>query len=459
MSGCPARTDRSRKLAGSALDDRRTPPTTIRDVVRQLGPGLIISANIVGAGELIVTTKLGGEVGFSLLWFIIFGCMVKVLLQVELGRYTILNGKTTLDAFDSVPGPRFKVSWLVWCWLLMFVATFVQLSGIVGGIAGVLRTAGSALADSMLALLITASCAVLLVLGRYVFIERFATVMVAAFSTITVLAVISLAWTDYAISASQVAEGFRFRLPENFTVAFAAFGVIGVGASELIYYPYWCIEKGYASYVGPRDGSSEWIARARGWMRVLQWDAWLSMIIYTTVTVAFYLLGAAILNAQHLVVSDDDLVQTLSRLYSDSFGPWGLWVFLVGAFVVLYSTVFIATASNTRLTVDVLRLFRLIRIDDDRLRRRWIRIACIALPALYLFFYVTVGSPVSLVLTGAVAQALMLPFLCFVALYHLGKDTEPELSPPRTWRLFLWLATTLMTVTGGYQLYSVVSAG
>ena len=138
-----------------------------------------------------------------MLWFIIFGCMVKVLLQVELGRYTILNGKTTLDAFDSVPGPRFKVSWLVWCWLLMFVATFVQLSGIVGGIAGVLRTAGSALADSMLALLITASCAVLLVLGRYVFIERFATVMVAAFSTITVLAVISLAWTDYAISASQ----------------------------------------------------------------------------------------------------------------------------------------------------------------------------------------------------------------------------------------------------------------
>ena len=35
--------------------------------------------------------------------------------------------------------------------------------------------------------------------------------------------------------------------------AFAALGIIGVGASELIYYPYWCLEKGYAARVGPRD--------------------------------------------------------------------------------------------------------------------------------------------------------------------------------------------------------------
>ena len=41
-----------------------------------------------------------------------------------------------------------------------------------------------------------------------------------------------------------------FTLPASFTVAFAAFGIIGVGASELIYYPYWCLEKGYARHIG-----------------------------------------------------------------------------------------------------------------------------------------------------------------------------------------------------------------
>jgi manganese transport protein len=431
------------------------PPRTIRGVARQLGPGLIISANIVGSGELIVTTKLGGDAGFALLWFIVFGCMIKVLLQVELGRYTILSGKSTLDALDSVPGPRLGVSWLNWCWLLMFVATFVQLSGIVGGIAGILRAGGAALGDAVLALLVTGSCAAFLILGRYAFIERFSTAMVAAFSAITLAAVFSLNWTGFGIAAEDIAAGFRFRLPEDFTVAFAAFGVIGVGASELIYYPYWCLEKGYARHVGPNDGSAEWSVRARGWLRVLKWDAWLSMVIYTTITVAFYLLGAAVLNSQGLVVSNADLVPTLSRVYSDAFGSWGLWVFLVGAFVVLYSTVFISTASNARLTVDVLRLFRLIRIGNDVRREHWVRTACIALPALYFLLFTAVGSPVSLVLVGAVAQAMMLPFICFAALYHLYRHTAAEVSPSPAWQAFLWLSAVLMTATGTYQLLSI----
>jgi len=440
------------------LDAHATPPERIRDIVRQLGPGLIISASIVGSGELIVTTKLGGEVGFGLLWFIVFGCMIKVFLQVELGRYTILTGKTTLEAFDDVPGPRLGVSWLVWCWLLMFVATFVQLSGIVGSIAGVLRAGGSGLGDAALAFLIAGSCAVLLVLGRYGFIERFSTAMVLLFSTITVAAVVALNWTEFGVTGAQLAEGLRFRLPDEFTVAFAAFGVIGVGASELIYYPYWCLEKGYARSVGPRDGTRDWSLRAKGWIRVLQWDAWLSMVVYTTVTVAFYLLGAAILNAQHLTVSNADLIPTLSRLYSDAFGAWGLWVFLAGAFAVLYSTVFIATASNTRLAVDVLHLFRLIRFDDESRRRYWIRIASVALPALYFLVYAVAGSPVSLVLVGAVAQALMLPFIGYAAIYHLRRSTGPDVAPSRTWRLFLWLSAALMTVTGVYQLVSLLFA-
>ena len=78
-------------------------------MLRQLGPGLIISAMIVGSGELIVTPKLGAEVGFSLLWFIVVGCLLKVFVQVELGRFAISEGCTTLEAMDLMPGPRWRV--------------------------------------------------------------------------------------------------------------------------------------------------------------------------------------------------------------------------------------------------------------------------------------------------------------------------------------------------------------
>ena len=53
------------------------PPTSLGGLVRHLGPGFIITATIVGSGELIVTPKLGASVGFSLLWFIIVGCVAE----------------------------------------------------------------------------------------------------------------------------------------------------------------------------------------------------------------------------------------------------------------------------------------------------------------------------------------------------------------------------------------------
>ena len=83
-------------------------PTTLRGLLRHLGPGFIITATIVGSGELIVTPKLGATVGFSLLWFIILGCALKVFVQIQLARTAVATGKTTLEALDSMPGPRWK---------------------------------------------------------------------------------------------------------------------------------------------------------------------------------------------------------------------------------------------------------------------------------------------------------------------------------------------------------------
>src|SRR5688572_33470032 len=83
-------------------------PTDFVGILRQLGPGLIISAVIVGSGELIVTPKVGAENGFSLLWFIVFGCCIKVFVQVELGRFAISKGMTTLEGMNLMPGPRLR---------------------------------------------------------------------------------------------------------------------------------------------------------------------------------------------------------------------------------------------------------------------------------------------------------------------------------------------------------------
>ena len=438
------------------MPPRRYAPDDFVGILRQLGPGLIVSASIVGSGELIVTTSLGAEAGFKLLWFIILGCMIKVFIQIELGRQAIMTGKTTLEAINSVPGPRIFVSWMVWVWLVMFIATFFQLAGIVGAIAGVFKVGGSEWTNTTWAGLITGTCAILLVIGRYRMVETLSTFMVALFTLFTIFAVFGLAKTDYAVTMADIQSGLRFELPDSFVTAFATFGLIGVGASELIYYPYWCLEKGYAAHVGPYDGSYEWRERAIGWMRILKWDAWLSMVIYTGATIAFYLLGAAVLHGKGLIVDNESLVPTLSELYKESFGVAGLWIFLVGAFVVLFSTVFIATASNGRLFVDILRLFKIVKVDTDAKRTLVIRIACVLLPALYFTFYVLLENPKTLVLAGGFAQAAMLPILACAALYFCHAKTDKALKPGRIFRSFLWFGAAMMVAVGAYQVNDAV---
>lgn len=436
----------------------RSAPTDCLGILRQLGPGMIISATIVGSGELIVTTRLGAEVGFLLLWFIILGCLIKVFLQIELGRYAITHGKTSLQAMDSMPGPRWIVSWLVWVWLLMFVATFFQVAGMIGGASRVAAVAGLGATWPSWAwpLIISAVTAALLGVGRYRLIEIFSTAMVVVFTLFTMAAVLALNWTEFGVRWENIREGLGFRLPADFTTAFAAFGIIGVGASELIYYPYWCLEKGYAACIGPEDGTPERAARALGWVRVLKIDAWVSMVIYTSATVAFYLLGAAVLHSKGLKVTDADMVPTLSHMYRESFGNIGYWAYLVGAFMVLYKTVFLSTASNGRLCADLLRMFRVINLRDEEHRQRIIKLTCVALTVIYFILFTTIAAPVKLVFVGALAQALMLPFLGAAALYFLYRHTKPALKPGRLWLGFLWLSCVLMAVMGCYQLVTTI---
>ena len=230
-------------------DETQAPPTTIRGILRQLGPGLIIAGSIVGSGELIATTAVGAEAGFVLLWLIIIGCVIKVFVQIEFGRYTITSGRTTMDGLNEVPGPRYKVNWICWFWLIFIVVALVQLGGIIGGVGQALsiqqplteegRTANvrqdaairlkvaesvtarfdgreemgpklKILADERVkaeaelakwsgqpaaksndpliwATIITAITIVLLVVGRYRLIQNFSTALVASFTLVTLI--------------------------------------------------------------------------------------------------------------------------------------------------------------------------------------------------------------------------------------------------------------------------------
>ncbi|MFM7038123.1 MAG: Nramp family divalent metal transporter [Planctomycetaceae bacterium] len=516
------------------------PPRRPLQILSHIGPGLIIAANIVGSGELIMTTKTGAQAGIALLWLILAGCIVKVFVQLEFGRFAISHGETTLASLNRVPGPRlFGMNWIVLFWLLMISTSTAQLGGIAGGVGQSLsltlpltgdyavatlcpstkeidawvkwagsqgqegRSADSEKRDRVmlriqgdleklgergaeiqrLALagkpLVDASgvslvdpptrddkwwaaalgiiTAVVLFVGRYRMVEVFSVALVVAFTFITIGNVFALQQTPLALSTGDFLQGLSFGLPSGdkaLVTALATFGIIGVGATELISYPYWCIEKGYARSVGPREPSSGWLERAQGWFAVMKWDAFASMIIYTLATAAFYLMGVIVLHSEGRDPEGMRMVSTLSRSYVPIFGEYARWLFLCGAFAVLYSTFLVANAGNARMIADFCGVIGLTTRDHESdARARLVRIISTILPLVCVAAFLLVPEPVTLIRIAGLTQAVMLPMLGYAAIHFRRHVTDERLRPGRLWDTALGISTAALLLAAAWGIW------
>ena len=439
-------------------------PTRFFDILKHLGPGIIIAGSIVGSGELIATTLVGAKTGFVLLWLIVLGCVIKVFTLIEFGRNTIIHSTSPLEALNEIPGPKWNVRWIIWYWFFMIVLIISQQ----GGILGATSQAVSAISFTnnevhwlnninVLSLIIALITAVMLYFGRFSFIQSFSTFLVFLFTTVTLFNVIYLQYIPgWEISWADIKEGFSMGIPESkdgMAIALAAFGLIGVGSSEIIMYPYWCLEKGYAKFTGPYQDTPEWHENAKGWIKVLKIDAWISLVVYTLATVAFYILGASILHRNELLPEENNLITTLGEMYVPVFGLWAKPVFYAGAIAVLYSTFFVAAAGNARVLADSFALIGIIKKDAPT-HEKWTKILSFAWPIAALVLFLFIQAPKSMIIWSGIAQAVMLPMLAFAALYFRYFKTPKKLKPAFIWDIFLIISALGMLIVAVWTLWS-----
>jgi Mn2+/Fe2+ NRAMP family transporter len=435
------------------------PPRSLWGRLKLLGPGFVLTASIVGSGELIATTALGASAGYVALWVILVSCAVKVALQLQFGRHTIQTGETCFTAFNKLPGPAWGgAHWTIWFWLVIQPVKVLQVGGIIGTVAMVLNAVWPAIPVTWWCWIVAVATAMLVSNEGYRFVERGCVAMIVAFTATTLVSVVSLQWTPYAVSGQQLLQGLRFQLPAGtLLVALGAFGLTGVGGDEIMQYTYWLIEKGYAAKTGPRQANDPaWAARARAWIGVMYLDALVSMAVYTVVTAAFYVLGAAVLHARGDVPKGDAIVQTLAGMYTESLGPWARGVFLLGAFVVLYSTLFSALAAWTRTFADAGGKLGLVNFADPAARRRAIFVLAWLIPLLWAAVYLLHGEPVGMVVMGGVGTTAILLVVVVAAVDFRYRRTAPELTPGAFYDGALWISILALVGVAVYTAYSVV---
>lgn len=445
-------------------DGIKDPPIGWKASFRYLGPGLILSASIVGSGELIATTALGAEAGFVILWMVIFSTLVKVAVQVELARWTIVTGNPALTGFNKVPPKLGRMSWVNILWIVLALSKFLQFGGIVGGVSvacSILLPIGggplSTVSVTIWTVFLVILSIVLLYKNSYRLIERGAFALVVIFVFITVIIALGLPLTPFAYGPDDVLSGMTFLIPVGAVgAAVAMFGITGVGADEITYYTYWCVEKGYARWVGPNDGSEEWERRAKGWIRVMYKDAIISWVIYTFGTLAFFIMGASVLHPQGLSPEGNEMITTLSRMYTDTLGEWANIGFLIGAIAVLGSTMWAAIPSWSRMYANILATMGVFDWHTEPIKRlQWIRVFTVAMPIIWGAAFLLLQVPVLMVQIGGVVTGIFLVAVVVTVWYLRKTEVDPRLYGGKWFNTALLISSIAIGLLGIYTLLNV----
>lgn len=431
------------------------PPDKLFKKIKFLGPGFILTASIVGSGELIATTTLGARAGFIALWIIILSCVIKVAIQLEFGRNAICHGKTVMKTFNELPGWRVKgTNWSIWLWFFLWIVKPLQMGGVLGGIALTLNMWFPGIKIPYFTILTALSVALIVSRGYYKSIQQISTVMMVIFTLFTLTSLYFLHFTEYSIQWDNIIEGLKFKFsPGTAAFAIAAFGITGVAGDEIVAYHYWCLEKGYARYTGPNDNSEDWLKRAKGWIKIMYLDAAVSMVIYTVVTIAFYLLGASVLHNNQFIPEGYSMIEKLSAMYTESLGKWAKPYFMIGVIVVLFSTLFAALSAWTRIFSDIFGQIGWINFFDLRQRRRTITILAWVFPTIWAMLFLLIKLPVLMVTMGGIATSIMLIIVVFVALNYKYKLAIVKLNPGKIYT-FLFIVSSV--TIGLFGLYSLV---
>lgn len=310
-----------------------------RKTLRILGPGLLVAATGVGAGDLATAAFTGNRLGTAVLWVVVLGAFLKFVLNEGLTRWQLATGRTLLEGVvDHLGRPA------AWLFLVYFVAWSYMVAAALMSACGVVAHAMVpvfAQADSgkiAFGLVHSALGLALVRLGGY---RLFETVMKACIGVMfaTVLVTAGLLRPD----AGAILEGlFVPRIPdlagEGLGWTIALMGGVG-GTVTVLCYGYWIREEGR---LGPQD------------LTVCRLDLAIGYAMTALFGLAMVVIGSTI----QVEGGGATLVVKLAERLEGQVGPVGRWLFLAGAWGAVFSSVLGVWQAIPYLFVDLTGLLR-----------------------------------------------------------------------------------------------------
>jgi Mn2+/Fe2+ NRAMP family transporter len=377
-------------------------PAARRGRLVLLGPGLVLAAASVGAGDMVTSLAGAAGYGMALMWAILVGVVLKYVLTEAVGRLYMATGQTVIASLRSA------ARWLPVAFLLFVLVIGLLYGAALSSVASLaLSTLLPALPLRPTAIVIALASAGIVYAGRYTLFERVMSVfMLAKFVGMVALAVVTLATAD---DLPGLLGTLSPRLPEGSVVTVLSLvGGVG-GTAGIASYSYWVRERGWAD---------------RGMLRVMRADAAVSYGVTFLFVLCTTVVGAGLLYGTGTTITGSDGLAALADPLGADLGSAARVLFLGTFFLVTLSALVGGFNGLCYLMADALRALRGIPDADAEphmgQRSRPFRaflLYCAVASVVVMFL----GRPVPLVLTYAAVGSLILPLLSGALLVLLNR--------------------------------------
>jgi Mn2+/Fe2+ NRAMP family transporter len=375
--------------------------------IRSLGPGLLFAGAAIGVSHLVQSTRAGADFGFGLLWALLLVNLFKYPFFQYGPRYAMATGESLIDGYSRL-GRGVLITYFVLTFLTMFTiqaAVTIVTAGLAYNLFGITADL------NIWVILITGISLIILLLGKYKFLDNLMKIIIVILTISTVIAVL-LAFNDQTDSVS-----LKQILPEGsvgiaFLIAFLGWMPAPLDVS--VWHSLWSVEK--------RKEETEKISVRRS-----LFDFNMGYVTTIFLGICFMALGTFVMfhSGQQFSAGASKFAQELISLYTSSLGKNTAIFVSLAAFITMFSTTITTLDASPRAMARTTEL--LTRKNTRRFYLFWIFLLAAGTIIILSFFITNMKSMVKL---ATILSFLTAPFYAIINFILItSKHTPKEFRP------------------------------
>jgi Mn2+/Fe2+ NRAMP family transporter len=300
-------------------------------------PGILVTATGVGAGDLATASFAGSHLGVAVLWAVVVGSIFKLILTEGLARWQLVTGQTLLEGLVDKTGTVF--GWLFLPYLLLW--SFFVGSALMGACGVTLHAIFPVFDDASEAKTVFGiGCSIagliMVLLGGFKLFEKVMAVCIGIMFAV-VLITAAMLWPG----TGEVIQGLTIpHIPDvdgqGITWTVALIGGVG-GTLTILCYGYWIKEVG-------RNSEND--------IRTCRIDLATGYFLTALFGIAMVIIGSNL----ELSGKGAGLLVSLANTLEAPLGEAGRWLFLIGAFGAVFSSLLGVWQAVPYLFADIFRL-------------------------------------------------------------------------------------------------------